>query len=109
MQSRSVNVAKLVDHPRILTMRINSLSKNLSKVGYSTDINDLANARVLPMPQIWDCLREGTVQPVGLVTDEDEARGTISHHSHEGLVRISFCLTQDDSWLEVLSASIEVK
>lgn len=45
----------------------------------------------------------------GLEISDDEARGVISFHSHEGLVKVVFALTQDDSWIEVLSASIEVK
>lgn len=109
MQSSSQNVAKLEDHPRILTRRVNEVASDLEKVAYSQEINDLASARILSMPQIWDCLTEGEVLRDGLEISDDEARGTISFHSHEGLVKVVFALTQDDSWIEVLSASIEVK
>ncbi|WP_300727511.1 hypothetical protein [Pseudomonas sp.] len=109
MHSRSVIIAKFEDHPKNLTRRVNSVAEDLEKVAYSQDVNDLASARVLSMPQIWDCLSGGEVQRSGLEIDDDEARGTISFHSHEGLVSIYFALTRDDSWLEVLSASIEVK
>ncbi|WP_064596205.1 hypothetical protein [Pseudomonas sp. DR 5-09] len=109
MQSSSKNVAKLVDHPRMLTRRVNEVASDLERVAYSQDINDLASARILSMPQIWDCLTEGQVMHHGLEISDDEARGVISFHSHEGLVKVVFALTQDDSWIEVLSASIEVK
>lgn len=109
MHSRNQNVAKFEDHPKNLTRRVNAIAHDLEKVGYSQEINDLASARTLSMPQIWDCLTDGEVQRHGLEFDDDEARGTISFHSHEGLVRVYFSLNQDDSWLEVLHASIEVK
>lgn len=109
MHSISQNVAKLEDHPKMLTRRVNSVASDLEKVAYSQEINDLANARILSMPQIWDCLMEGEVLRCGLEICDDEARGVISFHSHEGLVKVIFALTQDNSWIEVLSASIEVK
>jgi hypothetical protein len=109
MHSSSQNVAKLVDHPRVLTRRVNKVASNLERVAYSLEINDLASARILSMPQIWECLTEGEVLHHGLEISDDEARGVISFHSHEGLVKVIFALTQDDSWIELLSASIEVK
>jgi hypothetical protein len=104
-----MKVAKLEDHPRRLTTRVNQIASDLDKVAYSQEINDLASARILSMPQIWECLTGGEVQHCGLEISDDEARGIISFHSHEGLVRIVFALIQDYSWIEVLSASIEVK
>lgn len=109
MSSSSSKVAKLEDHPKVLTRRVNSVSSDLERVAYSKEINDLASARILSMQQIWDCLTDGDVRPEGLVVTDEEVRGTISCHCHEGLVSIFFSLTQDYSWIEVLSASIEVK
>ncbi|WCX32783.1 hypothetical protein KK171_12590 [Pseudomonas aeruginosa] len=109
MQGNSLNILKLVDHPKLLTRRVNIVALNLEKVGYSQEINDLANARCLTMPEIWSCLKEGEVQSDGLSVDDDEVSGVIAYHSHEGLVRLRFSLLQDDSWLEVLSAKLEVK
>lgn len=109
MQDNTLIVAKLVDHPKNLTRRVNTVALDLERVGYSQEVNDLANARTLSMPEIWSCLREGEVLFEGLSVDDDEVRGIIAFHSHEGLVRLVFSLTQDDSWVEVWSAEIEVK
>ncbi|WP_085600427.1 hypothetical protein [Pseudomonas sp. B10(2017)] len=109
MLGQANNVALIGNHHRNLTARINNLSVSLNKVAYSKDVNDLASARILSMPEIWDCLQEGKVSPSGVTVCGDEIRGVMSHHSHEGLVRIEFSLAHDDKWIEVLSAQIEVK
>ncbi len=110
MLGKANNVAQFGDHPKNLTARINSVARNLDKVAYSKDVNDLASARILSMPEIWDCLQEGKVGPNGVRVGGDEIYGTIEHHSHEGLVQIEFFLAHDDKWIEVLSAAkIEVK
>lgn len=109
MHSRNLNVAKFEDHPRNLTKRVNAIALDLEKVVYSNEINDLASARILPMPQIWDCLTEGEVESRGLQICSDGVHAYISFHSHEGLVRVNFFLAQDCSEIEVLTATIEVK
>ncbi|MNP43516.1 hypothetical protein D3C76_1373390 [compost metagenome] len=109
MLGQAKNVALIGNHPKNLTDRINTVSLDLKKVAYSMDVNDLASARILSMLEIWECLQEGTVSPSGVTMCGDELRGIMSHHSHEGLVRIEFSLAHDDKWIEVLSARIEVK
>jgi len=109
MQSSSASIAKINDHPKHLTRRINLLAHDLEKVAYSVDLNDLDSARDLSMPQVWDCLREGEVERGSIVANGEEVTAIISHHSHEGLVTLQISIAEDDSWLEVWSASIEVK
>lgn len=109
MQTSAISIVKFSDHPKLLTRRINQLALDQEKVAYSADLNDLDSARVLSMPQIWDCLREGEVEYGSTIVNGDEVKANISHHSHEGLVRLQISIAEDDSWLEVWSASIEVK
>jgi len=109
MLNSNLKISRFEDHPRCLTNRINEIALNLDSVAFTADINDLHSGRILTMPEIWECLRAGNVQPYGLEIDHDEVRGIIVHHSHEGLVQLSFALVRDTSWIEVLSASIEVK
>lgn len=110
MLSKNIKkLSRLEDHPKNLTTRIRAIAKDLNNVAFSEDINDLSSARILTMPAIWGCLREGEVQLPGLEIEDDEVRGAIHHHSHEGLVKLSFALIQNTQWIEVLSASIEVK
>jgi hypothetical protein len=109
MSSEISNIAKINDHPKLLTRRVRDIGLDSEKISYSVDINDLASARELSMPQIWDCLEEGIVDHTGICNQGEEIRGYISYHSHEGLVTLYFALAEDDTWLEVLSASIEVK
>jgi hypothetical protein len=109
MLSSNLKISRFEDHPKNLTVRVNEIAENLDRVAFSEEVNDLSSGRILTMPQIWECLRAGEVQTHGLEIEDDEVRGIIAHHSHEGLVQLSFALIRDTPWIEVLSASIEVK
>lgn len=109
MPNASFVVRSIENHPKRLSPRIKAVAADQNRVSFASSINDLASARELSMPQIWDCLDGGEVSSTGIVIDDEEIRGFIFFHSHEGLVTLSFAMCRDDTWLEVLSAQIEVK
>lgn len=99
------NVTNIGSHPRWIEAQIRELGRQLQKVSYSMNINDLVSAREVSMRAIWDCIEEGEVVREHIHHEANGVYAKLRCHTGGDLVELDVLLPSGEDRLEVLYAT----